>query len=274
MNIFEFENYKVFVQEHLKTLPRRGHGQYRRIAELLGIHTTMVTHIFRGDSNLSVEQALKLAEHFVLSEIETEYFITLVQHSRSTNRHSRAFFERQRSALRTRILNLGERLQAKKSLDERDQAIFYSAWYYSGIRLLTAIHDLRSAEAIAELTSLSLPTVARTLEFLVSTGLLRREENGRYVVDEMLTYVGRDSRLVTRHHLNWRLKAIEQLESIADDELVFTNSIALSKNDFLRIREEIVKLLETYKAIGDPSPPEELCFLAIDWRRVRLVDSP
>jgi uncharacterized protein (TIGR02147 family) len=269
MNIFEFKNYKKLVRERLRTYPRKGHGQYMRIAKLLNVHTTMVTHIFKGDSNLSVEQALKLAEYFAFSSLETDYFITLVHHERAANTQSSGYFERQIETLRARALNLSERLQAKKTLDERDQAIFYSAWYYSAIRLLCAIHEFKSPEAIVEMVRLPLATVARALEFLISTGLLR-EDDGRFVIGETLTYINRDSPLVAKHHLNWRLRAIEQLDHIPEEDLVFTNSIAISEMDFLKVREEIVKFLETYKKIGDPSPSEQLCFLTVDWRKLRL----
>ena len=90
------------------------------------------------------------------------------------------------------------------------------------------------------------PTVARAVEFLLSTGHLK-SENGYYAVGEANTYVGRDSRSVAKHHLNWRLKAIEQLDYIPEVELVFTNSIAISHKDFLKICEHLVTFLETYK---------------------------
>jgi uncharacterized protein (TIGR02147 family) len=269
MNLFEFTNYKDFVRKKLKTLPKNGHGQYLRIAKLLGIHTTMVTHIFKGDSNLSIEQALKLAEHFVFTPLETDYFVTLVQSERASNTQSRRYFSEQLTTLKTRALNLTERLHVKKSLDERDQPIFYSAWYYSGIRLLTAIHDFKSTEAIAEMIDLPHATVARAMEFLLSTGLVV-QKNGKFSIGETLTYVSRDSRLVSKHHLNWRLKAIQQLDYVPDEDLVFTNSIALSASDFQKIREELVKFLEKYKEIGDPSPAEQLCFLTLDWRTLRV----
>lgn len=267
MRVFEFDNYKEFVNRLIRTFPKRGHGQFLKISKLLGIHTTMVTHIFKGDSNLSVEQGLKLSEHFGLSELETDFFITLIHLERAANTKSRQYFERQLQVLRTRALNLSERLQVKKSLDERDQAIFYSSWFYSGIRLLCATREFGSTEAISEITGIPIKIVNQVIEFLLSTGLIK-EEGGRYVVGETVTYVNRDSPLVTRHHLNWRLKGIEQLDKISDEELVFTNSIAISQKDFLRIREEIVKFLEIYKKIGDPSPAEEVCYLNVDWRKL------
>jgi uncharacterized protein (TIGR02147 family) len=267
MSLFDYEDYRRYVRDRLKAMPRRGHGQYRQMALLLDIHTTMVTHIFKGDAHLSVEHALKLAEHFAFSSLETDYFVTLVQLARASNVQSRRYFGKILSDLKTRSLNLAERLQVKKVLDERDQAMFYSAWYFSGIRLLVATGDFRSPEAVAESLGLSMKTVARALEFLLSTDLVRLE-NGRYRVGEAKTYVTRDSPLVSKHHLNWRLKSIEMLENIPDGDLSFTNSIALSEKDFQKIREEIVKLLETYKEIGDPSPPETVCFLTIDWRHL------
>ena len=38
--IFEFIDYRKFVVNRLKNLPKRGHGQFRRISEHLGMHTT------------------------------------------------------------------------------------------------------------------------------------------------------------------------------------------------------------------------------------------
>jgi uncharacterized protein (TIGR02147 family) len=269
MSIFEFENYKLFVRQKIKTFPRRGRGQLLRIAGLLNIHTSMVTHIFKGDSNLSVEQALKLAEYFALNSLETEYFITLVHLARATNKQSRDYFDRQLDTLRSRALNLSERLQAAKNLDEKDQAIFYSAWYFSAIHLLCAIREFKSPNALAEAMDLPLPMVGRAVDFLLTRGLLV-EEKGVYKIGQTRTYVSRDSHFVNKHHLNWRLKSVAQLDYVPDDELVFTHAIAVSERDFSRIREEIVRFLEIYKTISEPSPSEKICFLNIDWRRLRV----
>lgn len=269
MKPFDYEDYKKFVREKLKTFPRGGHGQFLKMAKILSIHTTMVTHIFKGDSNLSVEQGLLLAEYFALTPLETEYFVTMIQLARASNSHSRKYFLKQLGDLKNRALNLSERLQVRKSLTEADQGIFYSSWYYSGIRMLVATREFRSAEEISEVIGLPVVTIARAVEFLISRGLLVMK-NAKFEVGDTLTYVGRDSPFVNKHHLNWRMKAMQQLEHVPDDELVFTNSIAISAADFVRVREELVAFLEKYKAIGDPSPSEQVCFLNIDWRKLRL----
>ncbi len=269
MTIYDFRNYKAYVRALLKTYPQRGRGQFLRIAKLLNIHTTMVTHIFKGDSNLSVEQALKLSQFFAHSELEIEYFVNLVQHERAANNQSREYFAHHLARLKERALNLSERIKVKTQLDEKDQQQFYSAWYYSGIRLLAATQDFQSIEALSQATKLPRPVVARVVEFLLGTGLLKQEGQS-YAVGDTSTYVSRESPFVRSHHLNWRLKAIEQLAHIPEEELVFSNSIALSQKDFLEIREELVKFIERFRKLADPSPAEQVCFLNVDWRRVQF----
>ena len=269
MNIFEFDDYKVFVRENIKRYPRGGHGQYLKIAQLLAIHTTMVTHIFRGNSDLTPEQGVKLAQYFALAELETDYFVILIQKQRSANPEGRAYFEKHRQTLKTRALKIGERIQVQENLDTKDQAIFYSAWYYSAIRLLTAIHEFKSAEMIAEFINLPLPVVVRAVEFLLRTGLLK-EEKGRLVVGETKTFLDRESPFANKHHINWRMKSLEQLDHVPAEDFVFTNSIAISQKDFLRVREELIKFVKTYTEIGDPSPSEQLCYINIDWRKLQL----
>ena len=270
MKIYDFDNYKDFVLARIHAMPKRGRGQFLKLAKLLGIHTTMISHIFKGDSHLSVEQSLQLADYFALTQLETNYLAFLVQHARASNRQGRLFFENQLKEMKARSLNMRERLTGQQILDEKDQAIYYSAWYYSGIRLLISTEPTLSQEAIAEKTRLPLKTVARAIEFLIEKGLLKQEGKG-YSLGETQTYVNRDARAVTQHHLNWRMKAVEQLNDISEEELAFTSAIAISHKDFLRIREELASAIEKYRQIGDPSPSDEVCFITVDWRKLKLI---
>jgi uncharacterized protein (TIGR02147 family) len=268
MTVFEGPDYKQFVLARIQTMPRRGRGQLSRIAKLLNIHTTMVTHIFRGKSHLSIEQALKLAQYFGMNELETEYFVELIHLARAANTESREYYSVRLTKLKSRVANLADRLAVKKVLQESDQAIFYSAWYFSAIRLLTAIEGFQNREVIGTELNLPMRLVNRVVEFLLRTGLCL-EEDGQLRIGEASTYVDKDALLVSRHHGNWRLKVMEQFNDIQSEELIYTNPITISKSDFDVIREEIFRFIERFRQIADPSPAEELCCLNIDWIRVR-----
>lgn len=78
-SIFSFDDYKDFVRNRIKTMPRQGHGEMSRIAKALRMHPTRVSHIFNGEMNLTGEQACDLAKHLGLSDLEADYFLALVQ---------------------------------------------------------------------------------------------------------------------------------------------------------------------------------------------------
>jgi hypothetical protein len=78
-------------------------------------------------------------------------------------------------------------------------------------------------------------------------------------------YVRASSPLVKRHHVNWRLKAIEHYEKLSDSELGFTAPLTISKKDFDIVREEILKFIQDLSKRVEKSDSEIVACLNIDW---------
>lgn len=268
MKVFDFQDYKKYVLAELGTRPKGGHGEFQRIAKALKVHSTMVTHVLKGHLHLSAEQSLALAEYLGLGELETDYLLALVQLARAGDPRTRRYFEQQLTRLKDRSLNLGARLTARSALSEQDQAMFYSSWVYAAIRLLSAVPALQTRAAFAETLGLPPARVNQAVDFLVSRGLC--EEKGKRVVyRELRTYVGAESPLAARHHANWRARVVSQLETLGPQELAFTYPTVISEADFLRLREELVRLIERFKKECDASPSEKLYCLNVDWVEIR-----
>lgn len=261
-------DYKRFIFELLREMPKGGHGQFRKIAHALGVHTTMVTHIFKGHLHLGAEQSLAMAEFLGLSEFETQYFINLVHLARAGDQRTKKFYAQQLSILKEKTKNLQTRLEVKNALDEADQAIYYSSWIYSAIRLLSAIPRFQSASAIAEELNLPISRIRKALDFLLSRKLCE-EQNGKIVYSTTATYLDSRSPLVTRHHVNWRLKVIEQMEKLTQEELAYTYPVVISEEDFPKLREVLIKSIEQFKKIADPSKSEKLYCFNVDWVEIK-----
>lgn len=272
MQIFEFNDYKEFVLAELKLRPKGGRGEFMKISKALGVHTTMVTHILRGDHHPSPEQALALAEYLGLNPLETDYFMALINMARASDGRSRQYYREKVRDYKDKSLALTHRLEFKNKLDESDQAIFYSSWVYSAVRLLTAIPQYGSAQAIAEELSLSRQKVNNVLDFLVSRNLVSRQ-NDRFRYHELSTYVDRDSPFASKHNLNWRLKIFERLDQVARNEMVYTNPIVIAESDFERVTELVVKFIDEFRKLADPSPSEILCCLNVDWLKLSTNSS-
>ena len=230
----------------------------------------MVSQIFRSDKQLNLEQACKLCEYFALNEMETEYFLALVQWERAGSVALKKIVQAQIAKIREQARELKHRLPQDTRLNEADQAIFYSNWYYSGARLASSLPHSQDLDSIARLLDLSPMKVRRVLDFLVSRGLCI-EQGGTYGLGPNRVHVGADSPLVTRHHVNWRLKAMQRFEGIgpgSKDELAYTGPMTLSHQDAARVRARIVELTDEISKMVIQTKPERMACLNIDWVKI------
>jgi uncharacterized protein (TIGR02147 family) len=268
LTIFDFEDYRKFAIASIKSMPKKGYGQYRKLATHLGIHTTLVSQIFKGGKSLNLEQAFGVCDFFGLTDLEIEYFLLLVQIERSGHQKLRSHFLKQLKDLKKKSSNLVNRLSNESILSEQDKALFYSEWYYSAIRQLTAINGYQNNEAIAQYFGLPRKLVKEVMEFLISTKLCK-EIQGKLAPGPQSTHVADDSPWVKSHHQNWRLRAIERMKEGQPQQLHYSSPMTLSKNDVDKLRTMIVNFIEEVGKVVDPSHSEDLYCLNIDWFRVK-----
>lgn len=268
MTIYDFDSYKAYINHRIQHLPRKGRGEYLKLAVVLGVHSSMVSHVFKGNAQISVEQGLKIAVHFYLNAMETDFLVALIHLERAADRPTQDYFREKLRVLRVKQLDLSERVDATQTLDEKDQATFYSHWYYLGVQILTSIPGFQNPAAIADQLRLPREKVLEALDFLVRTGLCIREGE-EYKVGITRTYVKRDSPLVSRHHSNWRMRVMQQYPDIRNEELVFTCPTSISNHDFRMIREKLAQLIEDFNKTIAPSKDEEFACLNIDWVKIR-----
>lgn len=267
MKIYEFTDYKKYFLKRISLLPSNGRGELTKIAKHLDIHTTMVTHIFKGSAHLSLEQTLKLANYFTLNDLETDYLVALVQWERAGDKRTKDYCFAKVSELRTKALNLKERLATQNELSEQDRALYYSSWQNSYARLLTAIDRFQTFENLVGELKLPPQKVRQVLDFLISRRLCR-EEGNKIVFGSVPTYVESSSPWAARHHLNWRQKTQEKFDQLRSEDMVFTYPTVISEEDFQKIREKLVQFIEEFKKITEPSPSENLYCLNLDWLKL------
>lgn len=267
-SLFESEDYKVYVRAWIQSQPKNGRGQLLKFARLLGISSVSVSHVFSGPRHLTPEQAVELAEFLGLNPIEDEYFQLLVAEARAGTPKLREKTRRQRDQVRERARQVKSRLALDGQITEAVQATFYSEWYFSAVRMLTAIEGFHSVTAIADRLHLPKPLVRETLEFLARHGLCV-EKGGAYHIGPKKTHLGADAALASRHHVNWRLKGIENVHGFGPDEMFYTAPMHLSAAALKLVRAELVEAVARAIKIVSAAESEELACLNIDFFRVR-----
>jgi uncharacterized protein (TIGR02147 family) len=267
LSLYQFDDYKAFLTQFVERSPGLGRGTYNRMAKFLGVNTTFVSQVIRGPKDFSVDQALLVSEFLGLGAEEEKYWLLLVQRDRCGHHKAKSFFTREISRMRAEARSLSSRVPKHHVVEAKDQAMFYSHYLYSAVRLLTGIKGYRSPSGIAERLGLTREKTGAILEFLVRVGLCR-SVNGRYEIGPANTHVDKKSSWVGSHHTNWRLKAIENLPRLREDDLAFTAPLTVTPADAARIVDLLRETVERASKVVEGSEPEDLYCLNLDFFRV------
>lgn len=269
MSIFDYQNYRPYVLDRIKILPKRGRGELQKIARALSMHPSSISQVLKGQKRFTLEQACRLAAHFGLNELESDYLLNLTERERAGTRELQSSIDRRLNKIRELASQLVNRLPRDQILSEENKALFYSSWFYSAIRLATDIKGLQTIEALSEHFSLPPGLVNEVLRFLVSCGLCI-EENGLYKMGPRRTHLEATSPLISRHHMNWRVKAIERSTKLEQtEELQFSSPVVLSKKDALEIRKVLLDQIQAILKVVANSGSEDLYSFNIDWLKVK-----
>ncbi len=266
MNIFEYRSYKQCINDWIIEQKSGGHGQLRKMSLHLNINSVVMSQVFRGVRELTLEQALGVSEYIGLTEMERDYFLLLVQKERAANHQLKKVFEKQLQVLNDQAQSLKNRIQHQKFTDE-DKATFYSQWYYSAVRLVVSIPKFNSISMIAEILNLDRASVAKVVDFLARNKLIVGKD-GNLDIGPQVTHIGHDSPFVVRHHANWRVKGLQAMEKTSDSDLYYTGPMALSMEAADKIRKLLIELIEKSTKTASTSDSEVLRCLNIDWFKV------
>lgn len=265
--IYEYKDYKKFLSHRIQLMPKKGRGQARKLAEHLRVQPVVISQIISGDRDFSPEQAIEVCEFFGLDSGASDYFVLLVQFARSGTQTLKKYYEQKILNLQKEAAELKSKIVEHKELDDFDRSIFYSNWFYSGIRLLTSIPEFDTVEAISLRFRLSKQQVSAILEFLVSRNLCV-EQAGRYSLGVAATFIDGSSPYINNHRRNWRLKGLERLVEPNVNDLFFSSPCTISEKDMVVIRKRLLELIAENSKTIKGSPSEKLACLNIDWFEV------
>ena len=263
ISIYQFRNYKDYVNHWVESQPKQGFGEYRRIASALQVSTTMISQVFKGEKHLSLELCSDLCDYLRLDEDEIEYFLLLVDFARAGSYKLQKRFERQVHTRQERAKKLENRVKVKE-LGSEEKSIFYSSWIYQGVRMLTDVSIYNDVDSIAQRLNLPKNQIQKVLNFLIQNRLVLEEES-KLRLGDARTHLGSSSPLVSRHHQNWRLQALTKMVQADEDQFFYTGPMTLSAEVATWIRQELPAIVERINSRVIPSASETVRCLNIDW---------
>ncbi len=264
MDVFRATDYRELITNYLDATPQESRGKRTQLSEKLGVHSSHLSQIMAGGRSLTPDQGLVFSKLTGLSALETEYFLTLIHQERAASFEFKKYCEQKLSEIKGKALKAVERFAHDKQLSEENKAQFYSHYLYSAVRLYCSTQDKGcTIEEIESRFNITRERLMPMIRFLLGAGLLSQKKD-KYLMGTMSTFLPRESAHIHRHHANWRLLAVHESPRLEDDELMFTAPMSISKDDFQKIRETLMKEISKISGVIKDSPAEDIACLNLD----------
>jgi uncharacterized protein (TIGR02147 family) len=264
---FEFDDYKVFLAEVEASRAQVQRGFRTKLAEGLGVQNAYVSKVLNGEAHFSLEQGVRLCEFLGLDGDERQYLIWLLEHARAGTKELKNFFRSLLNELREKHLNIKKRVGNAAALSAESQATYYSQWYYGAIHALVSVPGFDSVESLGRALGLDRKKIEEAVLFLVDCGMLDQKKGG-LVTGATQIHLDRSSPNISKHHTNWRMRAIESLSSGDEFDIHYSAISSLSKADVEKIRAMVVKSVQEYVETVRPSKEETLYSFTMDFFKV------
>lgn len=263
MQVFEYTNYKAFLKDSIASLPNGGRGEVNRMAKYIGVHPTLISQVLNGQRDFSAEQAHRLCGYLGLPPIDTDFFLLLLQQERAGTAELKKYYKAKMEEVKKASLKIANRLAEHRTLSDYERSIFYSSWLYMAAWLFTSVDDGQTLDAVSQRFSISRAHASEILQFLKSVQLCS-EKNGIYQMLSQHLHLEHGSPFLARHHTHWRVKSLQRIEDLSEEELLFTSPFSVGKKDFRKIREQIIELIKSTSAVIKDSPAEDIACMNLE----------
>lgn len=262
-SVFDYDDYRAYLKQIIALKDGSSRGYRSFLADEIGCQRSFISQVLSSDAHFNLEHGDAIGKVLGLSNDEIDFFLLLISYSRAGTRDLRARFHAQIISIREKRMVLKNRFKENDTLSLEDKIEYYSSWLYGAIRVLVTIPQFQAREQIEKYLNTPKEQISSALEFLISRNLIR-EEKGKLITTEKHLYLGNDIKLISKHHTNWRIKAIESFDREKKADLHFSAVNSLSREDVLKIREKLSTVLEEIRTTIKNSNEECLYTLCLD----------
>ncbi len=269
-NILEFNDYRKWIKVNISENKARW-GLQTKLSQVAGCQPAYLTLVLKNKTHLTIEQLLNICHFWNLSEHEIEYALLLQQLNKAGTETLRKYTHNKLDSLKKNLTDISERLKKTKIHESSTESTYYSSWHWSAIHILLTIPEYQTSFLIAQRLRLPEDYVIWILEKLFEFQLIQKEFSKNKITWKFKSgdiHISKNSPLLSVYHQHWRLKAIEDSCSPFSDSIHFTSVYSLSRNDYEKIKIQLLKLIENLQQQITVSPSEEIATLTLDFFKV------
>lgn len=258
-NIFEYENYRRFLQDLYSYLKaEKDFFSYRYFSKAAGFRSpNFLKLVIDGQRNLTGDSVEKFAAALKLTKKETEFFRNLVSLNQAGTVAEKKHFAEQLF-----------KFEAYKKLHplQKEQHEYYARWYMVPIRELAALPNFREdpkwiAQSLRP--QISPAEADKALADLQRLGLLKRDARGKLVQSDSVVSTGDEvaSAAVAQFLKLMTLMGAESVDLFpADERDVSSVTLTLSEKNFREVKSLVQKFRKELLAVANRDADPEAVY--------------
>jgi DNA-binding MarR family transcriptional regulator len=220
--------------------------------------------VLSGQKNFSAENICELAIATSLNEIETDFLFLLHELDRAGTPALRSRLQEKINKARKSARDLSQKVKKNLEMSLEAQSVYYSSWLFSAVRNSSNLVEFRTVESLSKKLGVSSEAITRVVNFLVENGLMEKDGSALFSRGR-LTHLGATSPLSIKHHHNWRLRGMKQMDNFNSEDFFLTFPMSLSHKHAELLRRELPALIEKISnRLGTENAEENRC-LNIDF---------
>lgn len=263
--IFEYDDYREIVAKRLKE-EAKNRGYRSDMARAAGCQLAYINHVLNNSAQFTPDHAMGIAEFWALDELETEYFLALVDLARAATPRLKIQIEKKLAKLRREYQkNRNNRLSIEPY--DRERVIeYYLDWAVSATHALLMVPQFRESTAIAKRLQIEESRITSILKLLQDLGFAEKIGN-QWKTTSQFFHAGDENKFANLHHRNWRQQVSENLNKhiIRGDAFHYTAIHTLSEEDFKKIRKMLTEFIAQTREVVMPSPEKTVACMTLDW---------
>lgn len=265
MVIYEFHDYKKYLQ----SLCHSERGMLTRLSEASLCQKSYLSSCLTGKNNITLDHASAMAEYLNLSEAEEDYFFLLIEKERAASPQLIRKLENKIKRFSRESLRLKNQQSTSVIISENDSQLgyYYMSWMPIAIHILTSIDAVQTPNQISKRLQIPDTQVQSFLDFLEKQTLIKKTGH-RYGWNSANIHLADNSHWITTHHMNWRLRAIDNCQKSDTEALHYSVVQSMSEKDFELLKRKTAQFIKDCAKISDPSKPEEAYCFNLDFFKI------
>lgn len=264
-DVFKYRDYKEFLRQKIAENAKRGYQT--RLAEAAGCKRAFLSQVLHTHIHFTPDHAAGLCQFWEMNEVETDYYLSLLDHARAGTPSLRTLLGKRLERLRQSRENLKQRFQRPEISEIDKQSLYYSSWLWSAVHIGCTIPALQSEAALAKQLKVGSQDIREVLNGLEAMGLITHASDGRWRPTQDQVHLSKDSPFNVTNHVHWRNRAIHHLSQFGKEgtALNYTGVHSMSREDFLEIKELFLKAIDRAHEKITASDCEQLVCSNIDF---------